>query len=119
MNLWTSSLRRLLTDFGVGGTSWTGTRTSGDGRTGAKTPSALNAVTLYVVQQLPHTGLTQILASLAGENVPTPEWWGLTAAGVDMQIGDVRTSGADSSYTFRVLSVTTVAGMCLCELERE
>lgn len=101
--LWTSSLRKLLSDLARGGASWAGLR-------GVTSPGTLSG---YAVPDLP----SALMLALLGERASAPGWLWLASSAVDVRVGDILTSAETSTLVFTVRTSDIVAGVRLCKIE--
>ncbi|HEX9441329.1 MAG TPA: hypothetical protein VF909_16710 [Roseiflexaceae bacterium] len=100
VNLWTSSLRRLLSDMGRGGSSWAGTRAT----------VSLGTLSGYAIPDLP----SSLALALLGERAAAPGWYWVASSSVDARVGDILTSG---TLVFTVRTSDIVASVRLCRIE--
>lgn len=84
-----TSIFPVLSQFAVGGPSFTGARPSGDGISADVSTSALAARTIYFVP----AKLEQFQATFPGVQVFTTPYFGFARAGVDLRVGDTYTDG--------------------------
>jgi hypothetical protein len=81
---------RLLRTYGKGGATWTRTRASGG------TPAADPTITQtsgIVIRFMPNNRVVE-RSALPGLPIFIAPWWGVAAAGVDIQAGDVYDNGS-------------------------
>ena len=100
--------------FGVGGSSWTAVRTTGDGITAA-TSTTSRTVTAFVVP----AAAEQQATAAPGVVLPLVRYELIAVTGTDVLPGDVVTSVADTTLSFRVQPFTPVGGYIRAPLERE
>jgi hypothetical protein len=86
-----------LQTTGVGGSSWSVTRTSGNGITGPVSSGDAGSITGYAYQEAPD----RMQALLAGSRAPVQPWRFVLISGT-LLAGDVVTSVQDSSIRFTV-----------------
>lgn len=98
--------------FGVGGSSWTRTRTSGSGETAAPS-TATGTITGYVRRMK----RTRMVIAQAGAAVPDDQWTLTAESDQDIRPRDRITSVADSGLTFVVTSREVRPGYVICILE--
>lgn len=91
--------------LGVGGTSWTRTRTSGSGETAAPSTSSAT-VTGYMRRRQ----RTRMVMAQPGAKVPDDQWVFTAEETADVRAGDRLTSVADSGLTFAVVGQTFKPG---------
>ncbi len=105
------SVLGFLPDFAIGGiTSWTVTRSSGDGVTGAVT-TATHSITAYAIRDR----IDSLTPNIAGSLIADAPFVLFAASNANIQVNDKLTNG---SYAFRVKGTPkTDLGMLICEIE--
>ena len=101
---------RIGRSFGIGGSSWTQRRTSGNGISADKTVSTVGTITGYVLHDLP----SELAIALAGATVPKGSWWYVTQAAV--LVSDSIQSSATSSLVYTLETADGVGDVYLCRL---
>lgn len=90
INLWTASLRRLLSDLGLGGATWRRTRASGAAPGSAAQVAHTSGAAIFFLSN------GQLQQQLGLPHMPLFEaaYWGLCASSTDVQAGDIYDNGA-------------------------
>lgn len=99
--------------FGVHGSSWTISRTTGDGITARPEAEDVGTVTGYVVRKRPDV----VAVVAAPDYTPTSDWQFVAALPADVQEGDTLTSVEDGAV-YQVMGVELRHGYLAAELEQ-